>query len=331
MAWIKRNLIFVVSAAVGVLLVLGAAYYLYTGWSDNTQANEDFKAALGELETMQSKNPFPSKENIELAKADQQRVRDLLAEYQKTFIPFPAPPKTDEKEFKSLLSKTIAQLQMSATNAGVGLPMPYYFSFSAIYSDKGEKIIFPAESIGPWMTQLEEIKTICDVLYHSKISFLEGLRRVPVAADDQGGGPDYLQITSVTNQNFVMTPYEISFRAFGSEIAAVMNGFQQAKNCFIIKSIEVLPGHATTTPMEMGLPAPAQAPVRAYIPPAPQRAPGGLDEMNPDVMVPRSAAAPVAAPVYRPTAPAGPATILSEKPLHVVILLNVVKIQAPAH
>jgi hypothetical protein len=75
------------------------------------------------------------------------------------------------------------ELQAGASNAGVVLPPNYAFTFSA---QKG-KLTFAPGSIEPWTAQLSEIKTICSILYEAKVNGIEGLRRVPVSPDDQGG------------------------------------------------------------------------------------------------------------------------------------------------
>src|SRR5438128_2529511 len=121
MLWIKRNLFFVIGIAVGVLLIGGAGYYLWNALNDNSSASDDLKGALSEWQTLQTKSPYPSSENILAAQDEQKRLRAFLGEFRQSFAPFPAPAKTDEKGFKTYLEKTLAVLQMAATNARVQL------------------------------------------------------------------------------------------------------------------------------------------------------------------------------------------------------------------
>ena len=74
--------------------------------------------------------------------------------------------------------------------------------------------------------QLGEVKGICEVLFEAKVNSLDNLRRERVSADDsKGPQTDYLGEKSVTNELAVLTPYEVTFRCFSSELAAVLAGF----------------------------------------------------------------------------------------------------------
>lgn len=292
MPWIKRNLFFVLSAAVGVVLMGCAGYFLYTGINDNSTSSDEFKQAVSELQNLQSK--APTKENIQIAKEQQQQVRELLTEARNSFAALPAPEQTDERGFKLLLDKSLAQLQEAANKAGVGLSTQYAFSFSAITT----KLNFPPQNIHPWTGQIQEIKSICDILFQSKINFLEKIRRVPVGVEEQVGA-DYLAATSETNQICVTTPYEITFRAFSGEIAAVLDAFQRSKNGFVVKNIDVQP--LTGADTTRGNPG-----AEAVPPPNRFRTPA------------------------QPGLPVGsPATILSETPLHVTLVVDVIKLKTP--
>ncbi len=236
MAWIKRNLIFVICVAVGVALMGVAIFFLIGSLSDNQDLSDKFQQSISELNTLRGKTPSPTQENIDLAKAEKERMKDFLGEFRKSFALLPPPPVTDDKGFKAYLQSTIAELQSDASNAAVQLPPNYAFSFAS----QVEKLNISTECIQPWMQQLQEIKAICSILYGAKVNYLQGLQRVPTCKEDAGGN-DYLGTTSVTNQVGVTTPYRVSFLSFSSEIAAVLDGFQRSSNCFIVKNIEVSP------------------------------------------------------------------------------------------
>ncbi len=335
MAWIKRNLFFVISVAVGLLLTGYCAWLLYSSLNDNSGVSEEYKSTLENLNAIRRKTPYPSKDNIQAAKADQERVRLFLADFRKRFAPFPAPPTKDEKGFKTYLEDNLVRFRAEATNAGVLLPPDYSFAFSGLIG----KLTYPPGSIGPWMQQLEEIDAILDILYRAKINYLDGLERVPVSADDNGTG-DCLKADTVTNQWGIVTPYKITFRGFSAEIAAVIEGFARSSNCFIIKAIVV--GPDTSVQSSVGQPFPQQ-PTAAYAPrpqnPNPPQYPNpaynraGRDRGMPAGM--RSAPVPVAAAPVAPVAVgagfAPPVTILSENPLLVTVSIDVVKLKASEH
>jgi len=328
MVWIKRNLFFVISVAVGLLLTGYCGYLLYSSLDANSVVSDDYKTTQSNLGDMQQKTPFPSKENIQAAKEDQDNVHKFLVEFRKRFAPFPAPPVKDDKGFKIYLEDSLVQFRAEATNAGVQLPPGYTFAFSGLMG----KLNYPPGNIASWMQQLQEIRTILDILYRAKINYLGSLSRVPVSIDDTGAG-DLLQAATVTNQWGVVTPYKITFRGFSTEIAAVMDGFARSSNCFIIKSIDVAPD---TSVQPIVVQTSPQQPAANYVPP-PQYPNPALNRMG------RERGVPGLRPLPVPVTPApgvssavnmvatAPVIILSENPLLVTISVDVVKLKASEH
>ena len=45
----------------------------------------------------------------------------------------------------------------------------------------------------------------------------------------------------MTNDAQIVTPYIIAFRGFSRDLAAVLQGFAQASNCFVVKTLNVTP------------------------------------------------------------------------------------------
>src|SRR5204862_6259930 len=105
-------------------------------------------------------------------------------------------------------------------------------------------VSFAAGSLVPLSVQLGEVKTICDVLFQAKVNSLDSLRRESISADDANstqGQTDYISRHSVTNELAVLSPYEITFRGFSSELAAVLAGFASSPRGLIVKTINVEP------------------------------------------------------------------------------------------
>jgi hypothetical protein len=336
MVWIKRNIFFVISAVVGLLLTGYCAVLLFKSLKENAGVSEEYRTAKDAFDAIRQKSPYPSKENIQAAKVDQERVRKFMADFRKRFEPFPAPPVKDEKGFKTYLEETLVRFRAEATNAGVLLPADFGFAFPGMMG----KLTYPPGNIGPWMQQLEEINDILDILFRAKINYLSDLERVPVSLDDIGAS---LKAASLTNQWQIVTPYKITFRGFSAEIAAVMEGFARSSHCFIVKAIDVSPD-TSVQPLVVSAPPPAPAVVYAPRPSYPNPAQSPNPAFNRTRGAPgspwmRSAPAPVAAaPVAAaPVAPvavaAAPAvvTILSENPLLVTLSIDVVKLKASEH
>ncbi|MEO5803079.1 MAG: hypothetical protein ABIR24_06080 [Verrucomicrobiota bacterium] len=327
MPWIKRNLFFVVGG-LGALVLMGfAGFFLFANIKKDKTVSEELERQISELNRLYAMDPHPGTEdvdNITAAKKEQQRIRAFLNDAHKLFVPVVPYEKTNNKGFNNLLLSTIYELQTSATNAGVVLPPQFAFTFSA---QKG-MLTFTPGSIEPWTAQLSEIKAICSILYEARINALEGLRRVPVSPDDPIGTADYLTTTIVTNDIAVVSPYEVTFRSFSGELGAVMDGILRSTNCFIVKTLNVVQSQVPIPGLNPNISAPGFNPV--YPPPA-AAVPSArdlVDRYNPvGAPFPRPVA-PTPAPVPgRPPPVAGSTVFLSEKPLRVTLLIDVVKLK----
>lgn len=315
MAWIKRNLIFVISMIVGVILTGVAGYFVYGTLGTNAAARDNYTSALNDLTTLEQKKPFPNQENIARATQDSQKVEELAKDLSKAFVNFPAPPSVDAQRFLDYLNANVADFRVMATNAHVGLPTPdYAFSFQRQVG----QLSFEGASFGIWMQQLSEIKSILAILCDAKINMLDALQRAPSGNEDPNN-PDCLPYGITTNKVDVETPYKIVFHGFSDQIAHVLEGFARSEHCFLVKDIQVqtatgMPGGGFESPSEQ------QGQYNPNV---------GFDRRDPrnrfrrQRMMQQEAETPT--PV--PAAPTGPVTILKPMPLFVTIMVDVVQMK----
>jgi hypothetical protein len=354
MAWIKRNLYFLVGSVVAVILMGLAGFYLFSKYQLNNQMLENLNERYNALKELNNQNPHPGNlpkgpDNIAAAKQQQEQLRAFIKRTGKHFQRIPAIPesqKVSSLEFTTALRSTIDRMQHDATNASVVLqqaPQGYNFSFEA----QKNKVTFAAGSLEPLSVQLGEVRVICDVLFQAKINSLDNLRRERISTDDNSGPQsDYLGEKSVTNELAVLTPYEVTFRCFTPELAGVLAGFASSPYALLIKTINVeLAPAATTLPGEMVTPSPPPQ-IPTYVPPPPQ--PINTRQAEADAFARRygispgarragEGGAPMPAPIPIPTytqpVPVAPGqtkgglpTVLDEKQLKVTLMLHVVKL-----
>jgi hypothetical protein len=327
MAWIKRNLYFVITVVVALGVTGYCGYLLFTVLNENSEVADKYNGSKSSLDGLLHQTPFPSPENIKSAEADAARVRNFLADFRKPFAPFPTPPKEDVQGFNTYLTKIIAQFGAEATNAGVGLDPGYAFSFS----QQVGKLNHPIEAIGPWMVQMEEIRAILHILYAAKINYLEKIKRVSISQDDMGAD-DYIQFTNTTTSWGSISPYMVTFRGFSAEIANVLAGIASSSNCFIVKAIYVQPSRVPLPPPpadQPTAPPPTERQFQFRPPPSSDqfqnpRRPGRGEGSESFRFRPPPQIAPTA---VAPVVPAGPEIIEFEKPLFVTIYLDVVKLK----
>jgi len=340
MAWVKRNLFFVVGGAVALILMGAAGWYFYSKLQLNNEIYTKLNEQYQTLTQLNSEDPHPgskSVDNIKIAKDQTRELRDFVEKTRTHFqriAPIPDAQKFTDQEFSSALTLTIDQLAHDATNASVILPMHgYAFSFSA----QRASLTLDPKGLAPLATQLGEVKEICEILFKSKINSLDNLRRERVSVNDASGTvTDYLSEKSVTNDMAVITPYEVSFRSFSTELASVLAGFASSPYGIIVKTINV-----ELAPQEAAAEQPQEAaPPRYIYQPAPTPDPAQSRRSSEDAFRSRygigrpntpQPVQPQPQPQYvMPTAPAAPKTLqtaLDEQKLRITLSLSIVKLQ----
>jgi hypothetical protein len=317
MAWVKRNLFFLAGGVIALLLLGAAVLFNLKNYKLNEENRDKLKAEYDQLEQLNHQNPHPGNEhvdNIAAAKSQNEQVKAFIGKaggFFEVIPPSPAGTNVTDESFAAELRRTIELLQRDAALASVTLPPRYDFSFGAIKS----KITFATGSLPPLAGQLGEVKTICGILFSAKVNALDAIRRERVSLDDKEAA-DYIEMHSVTNEMAIITPYQVTFRCFSTELATVLAGFSNSKHCFIVKTVSVEPGSIMT--VDSGVPG---APM-AFAPAPVARV---MDEEGGTV---RPTAAPVAAPSGA-GARGGFPTVLNERLLKVDMLLEVVKLNKP--
>ena len=358
MSWIKRNLYFVIGSVVALVLMGLAGWFLYSKWALNNEMLTKLNADYEDLKNLNSQKPHPGAgqiNNIKLAQEQRDQVRQFINKTHTYFQPIahiPDLPKVTDHDFSVALSRTIEQLQRDATNASVALPANYSFSFEA----QKARINFAPNSLDRLAVQLGEVKHICDALFKAKVNSLDNLRRERVSPDDSAGPQtDYLTEKSITNELAVLTPYEVTFRCFSSELASVLGNLAASPAALLVKTINVEvapapptpepttpafvnPGQYVTTPTPQVSPEMEDAMARANAQAAMarrygsiMRGGGGSDSASLGGIPYREGPATPATPAYfPPPSPTGPAkgglpTVLDEKQLKLTMNLILVK------
>lgn len=327
MSWVKRNLYFLISSIAAVVLLGAAGWYGYSQWQRNDKSWETLKGSYDELSQLATQKPNPGNskvDNIELAKQQRGQMMAVIAKMQKYFTPAPSIPAStnvSNQEFAGALRETISELQRGAADSGVTLPPDYTFSFFA----ERRLVVFQQGAAPMLARQLGEIKIICDTLFNAKINALDNIQRERVSADDMNGPQsDYLDATqvSVTNDLAVLTPYQITFRCFSSELAAVLAGLANRPNGIIVKTINVEPGIGgpiAGMPGMAGMPG-AGGPEGV----APAGYPGGYQPGGyaPGTPMPGQSGTPTPTMYGKGGLP----IVLDEKPLRVTMIVEMVKL-----
>ncbi|MGV3773071.1 MAG: hypothetical protein ACO1QB_09235 [Verrucomicrobiales bacterium] len=302
--WVKRNLGLIIGGAVALGLMVFAGIYLYSQMQEDERITAELDTATARFRELTDRKVHPGNErvdNIKIAQEDHERLQQFLKTVKGRIVSPELPKDLTNKDFRALLDNTIAELQQGAEKNGISLPggKDYWFTFAAQRSSVDFK---PLEALA---YQLMDVKAITEVLYQAKVHDLISIKRVPVATEDSGY-TDYLDKKATTNDYAIITPYEITFQGFSSELARVLEGFINTKQCMIVKTIGVDKAPAA---------APAAAPAMN-----PMMSPSfrGGGRYGPRMSQPMPQ--PVARPAQR-----GLTTLLDENKLRFTLLINSIR------
>lgn len=301
MLWLKRNLFLVFGGLIAAGLLGFGVVYL---WKNHGKSKEVEAALKDKKETLQrlydSRDAFPSKTNIEVARIETRKLQETVKQSQQYFTPI-SYPKVTGQEFQTLLANAIFELHTNAQAYGVILPSKTYaFSFEA----QKALLQFAQGSFPALPEQLAEVKTICRLLFDGKINRLVNLRRTRLTTDDPPGSSDYHELKTEKDATTGATssPYIVEFQSFSPELAAVLENFNKSRHGLIVRSIMVdgsavaaaVPGVAVPGTGATTSPTPPVAPGRAVA-----AAPAGTETLK---------------------------TVLNEKLLKVMLLVEVIKL-----
>jgi hypothetical protein len=270
MSWAKRNLYFLISGIVAIVLLGAAGWYCYSSWQSNNtnwdQLNQDY-ATLNNIVNKPIGAGNENINNIDAAREETKEAQDRVAVARKFFLPIPGIPNTNRLDDRTLafaVRETVAQLRVSAAQHNVALPVvPSGFAFS--FSLQEEKAVYDSQSLNQLSKQLGEIKAICDTLFSCRVASLDSIQRERTSDDinpgQSGGQPDYVDSVAVTNGNIVIAPYQVTFRCFTPELGAVLSSFANQSHTVVVKTLAIEP--EDIGPMNEGAMPPPTTPVYA--------------------------------------------------------------------
>ena len=277
MSWLKRNLVLAGGILAAVVLLGAAGYFLYRQYSRNSDVTAELTTQADAFRRLNTQDPSVTEENVTAARQEQTRMLSALGEARKFFAPLSTQTNIDTATFKGQLATTVFELEQMARKQGVKIPAPsvtggpYAFTFGSQYSATA----IDAKELVPLSYQLLEIRAMVSAVFEARVHSLVSLRRPPVSKKEQG--PELLTFRkSYTNQvaGAAVTPYEITFYGFSSELGAVIDGLLRSPCCFVVKNVNVerAPSSDLTTPDST---EPGQRPTPYYAPRAGGVPPGG--------------------------------------------------------
>lgn len=247
MPWIKRNLGFVISLGVAVVLLGVGITYLMSNKGQADGVHAALEAKNSELNRLVNRDPFPNEDNIASAQREQKRLESILERVQPHFTVADIPQPLDNASFKNLLENTIDTLTRKAKRSGVKLPDD---KFSFTFEEQRLALQLPKASLEPLAGHLLNIRTICDILFDAKVHTLTYVKRPVVGTNETLTASSHIsgQVSTNETTGASVAPYEVTFNSFSSELAGVINRIVTSPEAISIKYINVEKGSLDAKP-----------------------------------------------------------------------------------
>jgi hypothetical protein len=260
MAWVKKNMFLLIAAVISLAALGYAVFFVQEKKKADEEVTTQLDEAAEKYKQLITRKVHPGNakdDNIQRAKDELGKMQSFMGEMREYLKGPQLATNLNNQMFRAQLDTTIAQLRRQADEAGVTLPNTnFWFTFTQYKTT----VDFKNETAG-LAAELEDIKEIMRIVYSARVNSLAALKRAPTSDSENFGTGDYIQNrTPRTNDWAVATAYEVTFQGFSSELARVMEGLANAKQCFVVKSVGVAQAPEerakTPTPMPVMIPPP---------------------------------------------------------------------------
>jgi hypothetical protein len=240
MAWVKKNLVLLIAAVISLGALGYAIFFVKQKMDSNTEVTTSLDESANKFKDLLSRKQHPGNEkqdNIKAAKEELVRIRNFSEEMKEYLKGSDLGTNTGNSFFRALLDTSLTELRREAIEAGVTLPSTnYWFTFNSY------KTVIDFKGDVPGLTaELEDIKNLMHIMYDSRVHSVVAFKRAAVSEADFTGTSDFFQDGKQvrTNDWAVTTSYEITFQGFSGELARVMEGMANAKQCYVVKKLGV--------------------------------------------------------------------------------------------
>ena len=317
MAWIKKHLFLLIAAVVSIGVLTYAVIFVQQKKAADEEVSAQLDDSAQKFHDLISRKVHPGNEkqdNIKAAKEQVVVMRSFMDEMREYLKGPQLATNINNQVFRATLDTTIAQLRRQSDESGVALPNT---NFWFAYTQYKTTIDFKNDIKG-LAAELEDVKEIMRIIYAARVHSLVALKRAPVSESDNFGTTDYIMNRYPrTNDWAVSTAYEVTFQGFSSELARVMEGLANAKQCFVVKTVGV-----AQAPEER-----AKKPAPVFTPP-PQVFGSGMDRYRMQMMQNQMQFAPPVRPAPgRPAPPTTIKTVLDESKLRFTLQVDSIRLK----
>ncbi len=234
-----RNPFLITYLAITAAGTAALGYFVYSSYNRSVEIDSQYNDAVGRLQSLQNRAPFPSRENNEKYIAF---TKEYRAEYDK-LVSQVATMQLPLKEitpqgFQDLLRSDVSQVIQAAEQNGVKLPDGFYLGF-----DQYRGALPSDAAAAPLARQLAGIRIVVDQLIVLKVREISGIERTqlpeegtPRPADRRTPGGN---APAAPQQVAVVSPFSIVFTADQANTRSALNYIANADQFFILRTVNI--------------------------------------------------------------------------------------------
>lgn len=254
--------------AIGAVALLGAAglgYFAYSQSSSLSEQTLQYEAQVQKLQTLQSRKPYPSEENLTEAQkafeAYKAEVETLQKEVAKRQL---ALKEVTPQEFQDRLRKVVSEVEAKAKEQGVQLPDGFYLGFEEYRTN-----LPPQELTSQLARQLDVISELVNRLIDLRVSGISSIVRTPLSTGGgegerqggRGGSREASTASSIAKQ-----PFDITFTGEQGKFRQLFNGLINTDQFLIVRALKLQNSNPQGPPRKTATSETENAPAMTTIP-----------------------------------------------------------------
>ncbi len=227
----KAKQFYAVYGVILALIVGGAGFFLYRGFSAYSAAVEEFDNRDATIKTLKKAAPFPNAANLDKLTAQVDDYQQQIEELNKALLRFQKPLNMNvkDREFQQILKNKIREFKEYAKARGMGLPDtesdPFYMAMDRYETELPESEIVPL-----LVYQLDAVERLLKMLADSRVEQLTTLSRETLPGE--GDNPPAEEGTVVQKY-----PISLTFSATHSGFQSFINALSNDDEFFFILRI----------------------------------------------------------------------------------------------
>ena len=199
MNW-RKHMVLVVGGGLALLLLVLALVMLLRARGEFARVNEELANAVGKLESLTRRAPFPSQANIDVLDGNLASIRDAAGDLHDTLVKGQvAPDAIEAAQFAPLLEHSSKRLLARA--AELGIVMPEGFSLGLDRYAAGE--LPSSQAIPRLVIQLKTMEALAQLLFQARVHTLVGMEREPF---EFAAAPEQADFSTVRRRSAVQEP-----------------------------------------------------------------------------------------------------------------------------